>query len=84
MRCSECKWFHKQTAGSSELGQCRKYAPSPGGFATDITNWPRTHVYDFCGEFEAPGPAVASACVSCKCGDDKVPYDPAKDDTIYK
>ena len=52
-KCQDCKFFNKRSVVKSDKGACCKYAPRPGGFASDMTSWPSVYTTDGCGEFEA-------------------------------
>lgn len=52
-RCGNCK-FWREGAG----GRCRRRAPSPPG-KVNTTLWPKVQLNEWCGEWEAKGPAQA-------------------------
>ena len=47
-KCIECKfWLHRRT---TNVGECRRYAPRKGG--AGVFDWPVTRREDWCGEFQ--------------------------------
>jgi hypothetical protein len=50
--CETCR-FWLRTCGVA--GECRKYAPKPGGDPAHRLAWPRTEEDQWCGEYEQAG-----------------------------
>lgn len=73
--CSHCRFWDRDLA-MPELGQCRRYPPTPSTIEDDedvtayfqvVHDWPATAHNDYCGEFMSrvlpsvyPAPALAN------------------------
>lgn len=52
MKCSECRWFKRDSDSESVYGLCKRYPPTI--IKEECTESPYVYENDFCGEFVTP------------------------------
>ena len=51
--CQQCRWWRVLSRLENTTGRCVRHAPRPVIGNSPHTQWPKTDMQDFCGEFDA-------------------------------